>query len=294
MPCMRDSACRRMFAFAPIRLDFALPVHDDQTSVTIPCREQQDNPADRIQGNHPAGRRRHPALPAAGRTGRGRQPAVRRRPFSTAMRQCSNCRNSRCAGSRLAARQTGAETHGLNVIGVRGGSEELRQSAAFAGLPTYASVHRAAPANGRIRAPHRQSQWRSTAARARRRRRRPSEPAAAGRQRCSSTGHCVRDSRSMHVAATWWFWPRSMPAPKSLPTAHPHLRALARSRTGRRQRRCRRRASSAPASMPNWSRSPGCIGPSMAAFRRRLAGKPVQVRLTEKPGDEAANCSSSH
>lgn len=29
------------------------------------------------------------------------------------------------------------KTHGLNVIGVRGGSEELRYGAAFAGLPTY-------------------------------------------------------------------------------------------------------------------------------------------------------------
>ncbi|EXI68218.1 MAG: Septum site-determining protein MinC [Candidatus Accumulibacter adjunctus] len=30
------------------------------------------------------------------------------------------------------------KAHGLNVIGVRGGSEELRYGAAFAGLPTYA------------------------------------------------------------------------------------------------------------------------------------------------------------
>ena len=33
-------------------------------------------------------------------------------------------------------------THGLNVIGVRGGSEALRLSAAAAGLPTYAAVDR--------------------------------------------------------------------------------------------------------------------------------------------------------
>lgn len=32
--------------------------------------------------------------------------------------------------------------HGLNVIGVRGGSEELRQSAGKAGLPTYAAAER--------------------------------------------------------------------------------------------------------------------------------------------------------
>ncbi len=32
--------------------------------------------------------------------------------------------------------------YGLNVIGVRGGSEELRQTAAAVGLPAYASVHR--------------------------------------------------------------------------------------------------------------------------------------------------------
>lgn len=32
--------------------------------------------------------------------------------------------------------------HGLNVMGVRGGSEELRQTAAFAGLPTYAASER--------------------------------------------------------------------------------------------------------------------------------------------------------
>jgi septum site-determining protein MinC len=39
--------------------------------------------------------------------------------------------------------------HGLNVMGVRGGSEELRQTAAFAGLPTYVAskrpTHAAAP-----------------------------------------------------------------------------------------------------------------------------------------------------
>lgn len=35
------------------------------------------------------------------------------------------------------------KTHGLNVIGVRGGSEELRYGAAFAGLPTYAVGERA-------------------------------------------------------------------------------------------------------------------------------------------------------
>lgn len=33
-------------------------------------------------------------------------------------------------------------THGLNVIGVRGGSDELRESARTAGLPTYAAVDR--------------------------------------------------------------------------------------------------------------------------------------------------------
>ncbi len=37
------------------------------------------------------------------------------------------------------------KSHGLNVIGVRGGSEELRYGAAFAGLPTYAAGERAAP-----------------------------------------------------------------------------------------------------------------------------------------------------
>jgi septum site-determining protein MinC len=34
------------------------------------------------------------------------------------------------------------KVHGLNVIGVRGGSEELRYGAAFAGLPTYAAGER--------------------------------------------------------------------------------------------------------------------------------------------------------
>ncbi|MEF8734237.1 MAG: septum site-determining protein MinC [Candidatus Accumulibacter meliphilus] len=37
-------------------------------------------------------------------------------------------------------------THGLNVMGVRGGSDELRQSARTAGLPTYAAVDRSARA----------------------------------------------------------------------------------------------------------------------------------------------------
>ncbi len=37
-------------------------------------------------------------------------------------------------------------THGLNVIGVRGGSEELRQSARAAGLPGYAAFDRSARA----------------------------------------------------------------------------------------------------------------------------------------------------
>ena len=44
-------------------------------------------------------------------------------------------------------------THGLNVIGVRGGSEQLRQSAGSAGLPTYAAVERvqrAAPAQEEV------------------------------------------------------------------------------------------------------------------------------------------------
>ena len=36
------------------------------------------------------------------------------------------------------------KSHGLNVIGVRGGSEELRYAAAFAGLPTYMVSDRAA------------------------------------------------------------------------------------------------------------------------------------------------------
>ncbi len=34
------------------------------------------------------------------------------------------------------------KTHGLNVIGVRGGSEQLRYGAAFAGLPTYPACER--------------------------------------------------------------------------------------------------------------------------------------------------------
>jgi len=37
------------------------------------------------------------------------------------------------------------KSHGLNVIGVRGGSEELRYGAAFAGLPTYAAGERSSP-----------------------------------------------------------------------------------------------------------------------------------------------------
>jgi septum site-determining protein MinC len=40
-------------------------------------------------------------------------------------------------------------THGLNVMGVRGGSDELRQSARTAGLPTYAAVDRSARALAR-------------------------------------------------------------------------------------------------------------------------------------------------
>ena len=35
------------------------------------------------------------------------------------------------------------KTHGLNVIGVRGGCDELRQSAAVAGLPSFAAIERA-------------------------------------------------------------------------------------------------------------------------------------------------------
>ena len=38
------------------------------------------------------------------------------------------------------------ETHGLHVVGVRGGSDELRQSAAGAGLPHFAASERAARA----------------------------------------------------------------------------------------------------------------------------------------------------
>lgn len=37
------------------------------------------------------------------------------------------------------------KAHGLNVIGVRGGSEQLHYGAAFAGLPTYDSGERAVP-----------------------------------------------------------------------------------------------------------------------------------------------------
>jgi septum site-determining protein MinC len=37
------------------------------------------------------------------------------------------------------------KSHGLNVIGVRGGSEQLRYGAAFAGLPTYAAGERSVP-----------------------------------------------------------------------------------------------------------------------------------------------------
>jgi len=38
------------------------------------------------------------------------------------------------------------DAHGLHVIGVRGGSDALRQSAATAGLPSFASIERAARA----------------------------------------------------------------------------------------------------------------------------------------------------
>jgi septum site-determining protein MinC len=41
-------------------------------------------------------------------------------------------------------------THGLNVMGVRGGSDELRQSARTAGLPTYAAFDRSARALPRL------------------------------------------------------------------------------------------------------------------------------------------------
>ncbi|EXI91818.1 MAG: Septum site-determining protein MinC [Candidatus Accumulibacter sp. BA-94] len=48
------------------------------------------------------------------------------------------------------------KSHGLNVIGVRGGSEELRYGAAFAGLPTYAVSDRpatVAAARGAVASP---------------------------------------------------------------------------------------------------------------------------------------------
>jgi septum site-determining protein MinC len=45
------------------------------------------------------------------------------------------------------------KVHGLNVIGVRGGSEELRYGAAFAGLPTYAAGERNASPTASHEAP---------------------------------------------------------------------------------------------------------------------------------------------
>lgn len=45
------------------------------------------------------------------------------------------------------------QAHGLNVIGVRGGSDELRQSAAAAGLPAFASIERTPRAAAASEAP---------------------------------------------------------------------------------------------------------------------------------------------
>jgi septum site-determining protein MinC len=112
-------------------------------------------------------------------------------------------------------------THGLNVMGVRGGSDELRQSARTAGLPTYAAVDRSAralpPADEERSAPpptgapamaaavveqyHRQ-RLRQGRSETRARRQRRSRLQAPSRQRCSSPGPCVPGNRSMLVAAT--------------------------------------------------------------------------------------------
>ncbi|MFZ4534701.1 septum site-determining protein MinC [Propionivibrio sp.] len=45
------------------------------------------------------------------------------------------------------------DTHGLHVIGVRGGSDELRESAAAAGLPSFAAIERTARAAVETTAP---------------------------------------------------------------------------------------------------------------------------------------------
>jgi hypothetical protein len=172
------------------------------------------------------------------------------------------------------------KSHGLNVIGVRGGSEELRYGAAFAGLPTYAAGERSSP--------HCHCLPSDSLATARNSRSDPAAPppmatASAAAPTSSSTGRCVPDNRFTHAAATSSFWPRSMPARKSLPTA-----------TSTSTRPCTGahwpapaaqpgREFSAPASMPNWFRWRVCTGPSIAASRREMAGKPVQVRLSQNP-----------
>jgi hypothetical protein len=104
---------------------------------------QQDNPTDRIQGHHAAGRRRHPALPApealAGKPARlfGDDEFFDGDAALLDLSQLVDVPEPDWRRLRQVFK-----VHGLNVIGVRGGSEELRYGAAFAGLPTYAAGER--------------------------------------------------------------------------------------------------------------------------------------------------------
>jgi hypothetical protein len=87
--------------------------------VTIPWHRTNNHPTDRIQGNHAAGRRRHPALPATRRAGRGSQRAIWDADpfFDGDAAHCWNCRKS-----VTHRKPTGAwckqvfKAHGLNVI----------------------------------------------------------------------------------------------------------------------------------------------------------------------------------
>jgi septum site-determining protein MinC len=169
------------------------------------------------------------------------------------------------------------KSHGLNVIGVRGGSEELRYGAAFAGLPTYAAGERSSPPATACQAtpsPLPQTALTSVAA----------PPPIATASAAAPTVFIERPLRSgQQVYARGGdlvVWPRSTAGAEVIADGNIHIYApLARARAGWRQRRSR----GAHFLHPLRCRT-GLGGGPVPDLRQRRPGRkwparPVQVRL---------------
>jgi septum site-determining protein MinC len=195
-------------------------------------------------------------------------------PSSTATRQCSNCRSSATWRKPTGARTPGAETvwpeRDWRARRERGTAPDRRLRSACRPTPAYTVRPQHPPRKCRPRQPPAAEEPVATAA--------PTSVGTSGVKPTLFVDRPLRSGQQVYARGGDLVVLAAVNAgAEVIADGSIHIYAPLRGRAlAGASGAPRTRAFSARASMPNWSRSPGCIGHSMPAFQPRWLASPFR------------------